>query len=169
MADQTSPQQAKPGFFHTLPGLLTAIGGVIGSIVALLTALIQLGTFRDTQAADNAATAPAVLQVIGATARVEPALYDGRCPVTVAISAELRLSGAAGIVQYRWNWDGREDSDVRELQVQQGETARTVTAEVTLGGLGPRERHVQDAVAIEVISPTSLASAAAGVEVRCGP
>jgi hypothetical protein len=42
------------GFWHTTGGVLTAIGGLIGSVAAVLTALVTLGVFsEDGQAQSN--------------------------------------------------------------------------------------------------------------------
>ena len=42
-------EPSKPSFFHTMPGCLTAITGLIGAVSALLVTLNQLGLFERTE------------------------------------------------------------------------------------------------------------------------
>ena len=162
----------RPGFLHTLPGLLTASVSIIGACIVLMVGVVQFGALHGRTGGYSAPPVAPVLEVVSATVRVDPARYDGRCPTPILISADLHLSGEAGIVQYRWHWAKRDDTEIAQIHVQQGDTVRTVTTEVSLGGPGPENSHVGDAVTsdmvtVETISPTNLTAPSASVEVTC--
>ena len=133
--------------------------------------VVQFGALHGRTGGYSAPPVTPALEVVSATVRVDPARYDGHCPATILISADLHLSGEAGIVQYRWRWEKRGDSEIAQIHVQQGDTIRTVTTQVSLGGPDPENLHAgdavtsdtvtsdavtSDAVTIETISPTSL-------------
>ena len=70
MAQESNSQ----GFWQTLPGVITAIGGLLTTISALLLALNQVGIFKKTGADGKAGPVPRDTAVIGAPAsqKLEP-------------------------------------------------------------------------------------------------
>ena len=59
MADDEKPR----GWWYTVPGVLTAVGGVIGAVTALIIALDQAGFFNSAKEGPPVATAPKATQL----------------------------------------------------------------------------------------------------------
>lgn len=111
-------------FWTSVTGVLTAVGGLIGAVAALLVAVHTMwpGLLTSTIATPTpvppsqtagrnpggnpgfrpTVTPPEQFRVIGATLTATPAEYIGVCPMKVVFNADIRTVGGFGEVSYRF-------------------------------------------------------------------
>src|SRR5580658_4549329 len=116
MSDETGKQS----FWSTIPGILTAISGVLGAVAALIVALVSVGVIgpQDKQTPPSSTISPGPpnggivtsapkprpeeFRVVEAILRADPFNYSGPCPVTIKFTGRISTAGGSGVVSYKF-------------------------------------------------------------------
>jgi hypothetical protein len=139
------------------------------ALIPLLALLSAATASAQTRTADTATRkvaaakpkrSPVVTRVV---AIVRPVSYSGKCPATLHWSATLTVRNPPATVQYEWLRSDSAKGPTKEIVVRG--TSATVGGESWQLGADKDRIHVWER--LHVISPNTVNSRAAGVNVTC--
>jgi len=145
---------AKPGFWRSLPGTITAVAGLLVAVGTLITVLCNTGVVcRDrgpstpdtTQSVTDTVPPPrpaAEFMVVEAFLHADPTSYEGPCPVIIGFSGRISVVGGSGTVTYRFIRSDNGSAPVQSLTFD-GPGSQSVQTTWRLGAEGTRWQAIK--------------------------